>query len=236
MGKIAVIIPAAGQGVRFGASLPKQFLEVKGKSLLFWTIKAISQFPSIDEYIVVLPPKDFELYQQMVSFWALELKIKNPLKITPGGRERQESVWNGLKMVSKDIEWVAIHDGARPLVSTSLIERVINKAKTLGAAIPAIPVRDTVKRVNSENSTVEKTVDRKTLWLAQTPQVFKKDIILKAYEHALSSGFIGTDDASLVENISHPVALVEGDPINIKITTREDMEWLIWRMERARYP
>jgi len=156
------------------------------------------------------------------------------ITIVPGGSERQESVWEGLKVIPSDIEWVAIHDGARPLVSKELFISVVEKARLVGAAIAAVPARDTVKQAknHSSGSIIEQTLDRSTVWLAQTPQVFRRDIIIRAYEDAFSENFIGTDDASLVERLNHPVALVEGDPLNIKITSKEDMEWLVWHLQR----
>jgi 2-C-methyl-D-erythritol 4-phosphate cytidylyltransferase len=256
MKDVAVVIPAAGQGLRFGGNVPKQFVPVMGKPLLCWTIFAVLDAMPLSPCVVVLPRDDFQYYKESLvaelgRHIGLSLRESSRIKIegngevyllgagvyitiVPGGSERQESVWEGLKVIPSDIEWVAIHDGARPLVSKELFISVVEKARLVGAAIAAVPARDTVKQAknHSSGSIIEQTLDRSTLWLAQTPQVFRRDIIIRAYEDAFSENFIGTDDASLVERLNHPVALVEGDPLNIKITSKEDMEWLVWHLQR----
>jgi len=248
MKDVAVVIPAAGQGLRFGGNVPKQFVSVRGKPLLCWTIFAVLDALPLSSCVVVLPRDNFPYYKESLMAELLKsLKIElegdgkihlkddgTYLTIVPGGSERQESVWEGLKVIPENIEWVAIHDGARPLVSKELFISVVEKARLVGAAIAAVPARDTVKQAKnrSSGSIIEQTLDRSTIWLAQTPQVFRRDIIMQAYEEAFAANFIGTDDASLVERLNRPVALVEGDPLNIKITSKEDMEWLLWHLQR----
>lgn len=237
MDRIAAIIPAAGQGTRFGEKIPKQFIAVLGKPLLFWTIRAVIESNLISYFIVVLPKNDFKYYSDTVKSWLRDLPgfPEKFLMITvPGGAERQESVWEGIKKLPGDTDWVVIHDGARPMASSELFHRVFKKASLTGAAIAATSVRDTVKRAERfyGETVVNSTVDRSVLWLAQTPQIFRRELIVKAYEEALESNFTGTDDASLVERINHPVSIVEGDPLNIKITSKEDMEWLIWHLQK----
>jgi 2-C-methyl-D-erythritol 4-phosphate cytidylyltransferase len=239
--KVAVIIPAAGQGLRFGGKVPKQFVPIMGKPLIFWTIQAVLETALARCCVVVLPRENFDFYRNVVTSWLKELSAQldaGNLLIVPGGAERQESVWQGLQSLPDFVEWVAIHDGARPLLTQALFFRVLQKAATVGAAIAATPARDTVKKVakDSREKLITETVDRSTLWLAQTPQIFRRDVILKAYEQAFASNFVGTDDASLVERINHPVAVVEGDPLNIKITSKEDMEWLLWRLQKRIAP
>lgn len=233
MGKVAVVVPAAGQGIRFGGKLPKQFMSVLGKPLLYWTLRAIFEANIVSSCIIVLPRDNFEYYRGAVESFLWDIQFDKTL-IVPGGSERQESVWEGIKRLDIDVEWVIVHDGARPMVSPQLFYRVLEKAKMTGAAIAAIAVRDTVKKAEKlyDGPVVSSTLDRSTLWLAQTPQIFKKELILKAYEDAMESGFVGTDDASLVERINHPVAIVEGDPLNVKITSKEDMEWLVWHLQK----
>ncbi len=237
MEKVAVIIPAAGQGIRFGGNMPKQFVPVMGKPLLFWTLKAVLETGLIDLCVIVLPRRNFDSYRDLVISWLEDLSeshnVKNILTV-PGGDERQESVWEGLKNLPDSAEWVAIHDGARPLITQALFLRVLEKARSVGAAIAAIPARDTVKKVGQppKNAIITETLDRSFVWLAQTPQIFRRDIIMKAYEEAFASHFTGTDDASLVERLNYPVAIAEGDPLNIKVTSKEDMEWLLWRLQK----
>jgi len=262
MKDVAVVIPAAGQGLRFGGNVPKQFVPVMGRPLLCWTIFAVLDAMPLSPCVVVLPRDNFQYYKESLvaelgRHIGLPLRESSRIKIegngevclqgagvyitiVPGGSERQESVWEGLKAIPRGrhiglpLQWVAIHDGARPLVSKELFISVVEKARLVGAAIAAVPARDTVKQAknHSSGSIIERTLDRSTLWLAQTPQVFRRDIIIRAYEDAFSENFIGTDDASLVERLNHPVALVEGDPLNIKITSKEDMEWLVWHLQR----
>ncbi|MEJ5301002.1 MAG: 2-C-methyl-D-erythritol 4-phosphate cytidylyltransferase [Thermodesulforhabdaceae bacterium] len=251
MEKVAVIIPAAGQGLRFGGDLPKQFVPVMGKPLLAWTLHAVISAAPVSSCIVVLPRDNFQHYKKILESSLTELLTSLTIQkgderrvcfqneqvsfiTVPGGSERQESVWEGLKVIPDGIEWVAVHDGARPLVSKEVFLRVFEKARLVGAAIAAIPARDTVKRVKnySYDYIINETLDRSTLWLAQTPQIFRRDIIIRAYEEAFSTNFVGTDDASLVERLKNPVAIVEGDPLNIKITSKEDMEWLTWHLQR----
>ncbi|MCX7823595.1 MAG: 2-C-methyl-D-erythritol 4-phosphate cytidylyltransferase [Syntrophobacterales bacterium] len=237
MEKVAAIIPAAGQGRRFGGEIPKQFVPIFDKSLLFWTMKAILEIDFISYLVVVLPKDDFEHYREIVESWLVDFStlLRNRQVFTvPGGTERQESVWEGIKKLPEDTEWVVIHDGARPMASPELFRRVFRKAKAAQAAIAALSVRDTVKEAKRDHDGlfINSTLDRSILWLAQTPQIFKKELIMRAYEEALRYNFTATDDASLVERLNHPVAIVEGDPLNIKVTSREDMEWLLWHLQR----
>lgn len=215
--KLAVIIAAAGSGKRMGGGVPKQFLEIEGKTVLVKTAVAFSRNQYIDSIFVVTGKdylettntllKDLEKFQGAVC----------------GGSERQDSVMAGLKILPDDIEYVLVHDGARPFVTQEVIDRVIFDTVLTGAAIAAVPVKDTIKTIEAEGKTFEKTLDRSRLRSIQTPQGFEVKLLKSAYEAAFNSGFYGTDDAVLVERLGHKVYYSKGDYKNIKITTKEDM-------------
>lgn len=215
--KLAVIIAAAGSGKRMGGGVPKQFLEIEGKTVLVKTAVAFSRNQYIDSIFVVTGKdylettntllKDLEKFQGAVC----------------GGSERQDSVMAGLKILPDDIEYVLVHDGARPFVTQEVIDRVIFDTVLTGAAIAAVPVKDTIKTIEAEGKTFEKTLDRSRLRSIQTPQGFEVKLLKSAYEAAFNSGFYGTDDAVLVERLGHKIYYSKGDYKNIKITTKEDM-------------
>ncbi|SFM95088.1 2-C-methyl-D-erythritol 4-phosphate cytidylyltransferase [Thermodesulforhabdus norvegica] len=229
MENLVAVIPAAGRGVRFGHSIPKQFVEVGGKPILAWTVRALYRCGAIARWIICLPEEGFENYGELM---ARHLgAILDRCCFVPGGKERYETVWKGLQRLDESCRWVLIHDGARPFVSSELTRRVVQKAMETGAAVAALPATDTVKNVRGDR--VCTTLDRSTVYLVQTPQVFRRDLILEAYKSVLSKdtdGPLGTDDAWFVERIGHPVYVVEGERQNIKITTVEDLEWFRWKM------
>lgn len=204
--KVSVIITAGGYGKRMGQ--PKQFLTLLGKPMIEWTIDVFKRSKSIGQIILVVAPENME---QAKSFG---------VTIAEGGAERTDSVRNGLKLVSKDTDIVLIHDGARPLITGQIIEASIAEARNSGAAVVGVPVKDTIKEATSNEKRVTRTLDRKTLWQAQTPQAFKRDIIMKAYENAKDNA---TDDSKLVEDLGIPVKMVMGSYENIKVTTPEDL-------------
>lgn len=208
--KTVAIITAAGYGKRMGR--PKQFIEIGCKPILERTLTVFNGTKVVDEMILVVNPEDVERSKK--------LKFSKLKKIIAGGKERQDSVFNGLKALPEDAEIVAIHDGARPFVSEQIIEKAISEAKDFGAVVVGVPVKDTIKSVTSNGNRVTGTLNRDELWAAQTPQVFKKDIIVRAYQckHRV------TDDAMLVEKLGIPVKMVMGSYQNIKITTTEDLK------------
>ncbi|MFH1576253.1 MAG: 2-C-methyl-D-erythritol 4-phosphate cytidylyltransferase [Candidatus Margulisiibacteriota bacterium] len=208
--KTVAIITAAGYGRRMGQ--PKQFLEIEGKPILARTIAVFEQTKIIDEIIVVVNQEDVERVKKF--------KYKKLKQVVAGGKERQDSVYNGLRALPADTEIVAIHDGARPFISPEIIEQAVDEALEVGAVVVGVPVKDTIKKVAS--SQVVSSQDRNELWAAQTPQVFKKDIILKAYEAQAQAQV--TDDAMLVEKLGIPVKMVLGSYQNIKITTPSDLQ------------
>ncbi len=214
-----VIIPAAGSGSRLGTDIPKQFLDLAGVSILERTIRAFLSHPSIGSIVVVLPVNHLQSARRDLRTASGALPLK--LILVAGGDSRQQSVRNGLNALPAGIDGVLVHDGARPMVSTAVIDRCIKGIKTHGAVIAAVPVKDTLKEV--ENTTITGTVDRSRLWQAQTPQAMQRHLLIKAFEHAETTGFIGTDEASLLEHASIPVSVVEGSERNIKITRREDL-------------
>lgn len=212
----SAIIVAAGRGSRLGADMPKQFLELAGQPVVVRTLRRVATCPQIDEIIVVLPSDEITRFAPQLR------QIVPSVRIVPGGRERQDSVFNALGAVDrKRAEIILVHDGVRPLVTVAEISRVIARAREDGAAILATSIPDTIKEVEGER--VVRTLDRQRLYLAQTPQAFRAEILIEAHERAEREGIRATDDAALVEYYGHPVMVVEGSPYNIKITWPEDL-------------
>lgn len=217
-GSAAAIILAAGSGLRFGAENGrKQFVLVAGVPVVIRSVKAFEVCRLIDEIIVVAPEEDREMYQALFR----EYRIQKVKCIVPGGKTRQESARLGSDAVSSSIKYMAIHDAARCLVTPEMIEFVFAAAYQTGAAIAAQPARDTVK-ISDKRGFITETVDRKTAWYAQTPQVFRSNLYRAAAYVSASDGIEATDDASLVEHIGQPVALVDCGSRNIKVTYPED--------------
>ena len=214
--RLKVVIPASGVGTRFGAALPKQFLELKGEPILRRTIAAFAQMDMIDEIAVAVPTG----YAKMVEGYGFN-KVRH---IVEGEANRAASVYKALKRLPKDTEIVLIHDGVRPFVTAELIQTVADAVKKHGAAIACTPVTDTIKQA-APAMQIEKTLDRNQLWRAQTPQGFTYDIIMQAYRQAEKNGILhqATDDSALVERLGIPVYIVPSSPRNIKITTAEDL-------------
>lgn len=215
---IAAIITAAGVGRRMGAARPKQFLSVSGLPILVRTLMRLAECEEIDTFIITTD-----------EAWIDETKtvIKNsgfdkPFQVIAGGKERQDSVSNGLKALSDKTEIVLIHDAVRPFIKKDLIIASIDLAKTHGGAIVAVPVKDTIKSV--DGSVIEKTVERRKLWAAQTPQTFRYAELMSAFQKAFSDNYYGTDDASIFERTGKSIRIIEGDYTNIKITTPEDLK------------
>ncbi len=216
---VSAIIVAGGSGRRMGGDLKKQYLTLSGVPILTRTLKVFDGCDGISAIFLVVPESDFSYCRKTVLGGGA---FNKEIVLVPGGAERQESVRNGLDAAGDAEELVLIHDGVRPFVAPSDVERCIGGAEKTGACIMALPTVDTVKRVDARGG-VGETLDRKEIWLAQTPQVFSRDLILAAHDRALSEGFTGTDDASLLERYGERVTVVEGKRTNIKITTREDL-------------
>jgi len=216
--RVVAIIPAAGAGRRMGSVVEKQFLHLRGIPILTYTIKVFDQSPGIDGIVLVVAPQQ----RQILETEVLGLHpCEKLLSVIDGGHERQDSVANGLRAIPLECEMVAVHDGVRPLVSVDLVEEVLKAAHHYGAAIAAMPAGDTVKQ--AENQKVVATLQRETIWLAQTPQAFHANLLREAYEKAARDRIVVTDDAALVERIGVPVHLVHGSTENIKVTTPSDL-------------
>ena len=215
-----VVIVAAGTGSRMKKDINKQFIKLNNKEIVAHTIDKFYNSENIDDIVVVIREDEEEYFNKNIK----EKYGFTNIKVAHGGNERQDSVFNGIKMLKKECEVVLIHDGARPFVTDDIIRRSINKANEHNAIVVGVKVKDTIKVV-SDNGNIVDTPNRSYLWAVQTPQVFKYDIITKAYEDAYNNNYYGTDDAMLVERIGYNVRMIEGSYNNIKITTQEDLEF-----------
>lgn len=218
MAKFAVIFPAAGKSSRFRDKEKKPFANLDGRAVWLRTVEQFITRDEVAQCIIVIAPDDQEMFRRR---FGANLAFMN-VQIANGGAERFESVADALALVKPEVEFIAIHDAVRPCVTEALISSVFNKAKEKGAAILALPVSETVKQVNDKQQ-ITGTPSRKGLWLAQTPQVFRRDLLTQAYEQRGSLGKDITDDAQLVEATGQEVYVVEGAATNIKITTRQDL-------------
>ncbi|MCK4908616.1 MAG: 2-C-methyl-D-erythritol 4-phosphate cytidylyltransferase [Planctomycetes bacterium] len=224
---VCIIIPAAGRSTRMGPrGLNKPYLVWRGKSVLSHILYTFNKVPRIREIIVAINPTDRQKAYRVIKQAG---KLKNiAIKLVKGGRERQDSVFNALKIVDPDSQIILVHDAARPFIKLSEIKRVIQATRRTGAAVLGQPVVDTIKRVNIKSRKISETLQpRAELWRAQTPQGFKKNILLKVYRLAKRKGLKATDDSWLVEKLgSTPVTMVPGRADNRKITVPEDMKFI----------
>jgi len=189
-----------------------------------YSLRTLSSISAVKEMTLVVAADQIEVGTTVIHQhgpWPL------PVRLTPGGAERQDSVATGLSLVDPAAEMVIVHDAARPFVSLSCAQACIKTALSRGAAIVAVPARDTVKVVDQQ-ATIRQTLDRRNIWLAQTPQVFRAPLLRQAYEQAQREGYVGTDDAALVERIGGTVGVVPGEWSNRKITTPDDLHWAEW--------
>ncbi len=216
---VTVIFPAAGASRRMGGGTNKIFLELGGEPILIRTLKTFSRSPRINFLIVVVSENEVDAVEKLLNSTD-DLK---PYTIVVGGSERQYSIANGLKFLPDDAEIVLVHDAARPLISLNVIEDVIDAAEKFGGAIAAVPEKNTIKFIDAENF-VTYTPPRSKLVEVQTPQGFRRELLIKAYEQAAQDKFLGTDDSSLVERIGDKIKIVKSDYRNLKITTPEDLK------------
>lgn len=216
--KVAAIIVAAGSGKRIGGDVAKQFLVIGGKPILRHTLEKFQSCSDIDSVFVILPESVAEAYESIIRH---DWEITKLIQTIGGGTERHYSVAAGLKAVDESVDIILIHDGVRPFVSSRILRDSIKAAHEHGAAVVGLKPKDTVKKV--AGGFVDTTLPRDTLVLAQTPQTFRREVILKANELAFQHHRFSTDDAALVEQMGHPVAVVEGDWRNIKITSPDDL-------------
>jgi 2-C-methyl-D-erythritol 4-phosphate cytidylyltransferase len=218
MATFATIFPAAGRSSRFRDKEKKPFVNLDGRAVWLRTVEHFSNRPNMAQCIIVVSPDDEEMFRRR---YGANLAFMN-LQIAKGGAERFESVANALAMLKPEVDFVAIHDAVRPCLSESLLDSVFAKAEQGGAAILATPVSDTLKKVDDKKHIVS-TMPRQGLWLAQTPQIFRRDWLDQAYAKRASLGRDITDDAQLVEAAGHRIQVVEGASTNIKITTKGDL-------------
>jgi len=224
---VTAIIPAAGKGLRFGGKINKQFFEVQGHPILFYTLQAFEASDLINEIILVVPQDWIEIISKTVLH---KYQLKKNYQILAGGSERYQSVQKGLQATNPQTEIVLIHDAVRPLIRTRLIDKTIIACKEFQAVVPGLPMKDTVKSV--ENGFVKNTVDRSLLWSIQTPQAFNFKLLQTAYQKIANLKIPITDDAMLVEAAGLPVKIIEGDPINLKITSPEDLDWFEYHLAK----
>lgn len=210
-----VVIPAAGQGKRMKAGKNKLFIELSGIPIIVYTLRVFEEDPDCRGIILSINPAEKDYFNQLIAAYGLK-KVK---KLVMGGKERQQSVYNGLQHAEEDI--ILVHDGARPFINLGQISELTTAASQHGGAVIAVPVKDTIKK--AANKEVVETVERSSLWAVQTPQAFRVSILKSAYEQAEAEAFLGTDDASLLERINEQVVIIEGNYDNIKITTQEDL-------------
>lgn len=220
MARIGIVIPAAGQGKRMGAACNKLFLTLAGRPILVHTLALFEASSQVEEIVVVASQGDLTSIQALIQ----EYQFKKVSQVTLGGKERQESVYAGVKALNPAIQRVAVHDGARPLLTLEELNRFFTESEEYSAAIMAIPLKDTIKRVDEKGLVLE-TPPRESLRAVQTPQIFERELLETAHRQCAAEGFLGTDDASLIERLRKPVQILDGTLENIKITTPEDL-WL----------
>jgi 2-C-methyl-D-erythritol 4-phosphate cytidylyltransferase len=216
---VTVLIPAAGSGRRMGTHLSKQYLEVAGRPILAHTLGLFQDHPKVDQIYVVASPDAVDFCrEEIVERYAFSKVVA----VVAGGEERQTSVHLGLQAcAAADDDLILVHDGVRPLLTADCIDRLLPVAHRMGACVLAVPVKDTIKEV--EAGVVQSTPDRHRLWQVQTPQAFRAGLLRRAHQQAQRDGFLGTDDAVLVERLGEVVAVVAGDYRNFKITTADDL-------------
>jgi 2-C-methyl-D-erythritol 4-phosphate cytidylyltransferase len=217
--KADAIIVSAGKGQRFMEGKKKQFHLLADRPILAHTLDQFETCPLVRSILLVVGEEDMDhALKEIVEKYA----YRKIARIVPGGKRRQDSVKNGMDVLAKDVDIVLIHDGVRPFVTRAMIEDSIRSADRFGAVVVAMPVKDTIKMSNPDG-TVLKTLDRESLWQTQTPQTFQATVIREAYAKATEDGFVGTDDASLVERLGVKVHILPGSYSNIKITSPEDL-------------
>ncbi len=225
--RVAAIVPAAGRGRRLKAGKPKPFVEIFRKPLLIHTLSSLQKSFGFTEIILAAPSGQIQSMRGLLDkhgFWNV--------RIVAGGKTRAESVYCCLVAVSDKSDWVLVHDAARPLLSKNLINRLLQAARRTGAAICAAPVTATVKRVDRARMQIIKTEDRNSLYLAQTPQVFRKEILTKAYGRLGKKAFLATDEAALLDGSPVRVKVISGEAKNIKITTPDDLELMKFYLKK----
>jgi 2-C-methyl-D-erythritol 4-phosphate cytidylyltransferase len=217
--KVAAIIAAAGEGLRMGSLTRKQFLLLEGVPVIAYSVKLFLGHPAVKEIIIVVPPGEKDAVKALIrTYYSSGQYI-----LVEGGETRQESISLGLKAVSIDIDLVAVHDAARPLATADLLNRLVEAAAEKGAVVPVVLINDTAKEIDSSGYIIS-TPDREKLRLVQTPQVFRREILVNAYQEASRKGHMATDDASLVELSGAKVLTIPGEVNNLKLTSPRDLD------------
>ncbi|AUD12585.1 MULTISPECIES: 2-C-methyl-D-erythritol 4-phosphate cytidylyltransferase [unclassified Planococcus (in: firmicutes)] len=214
--KYTVVLPAAGSGKRMRADRNKLLLELSGKPIFIYTLEVFDRDPDCEGMWLAVKEDERELIEKYVEHYGIK-KVKG---YAAGGAERQDSVRAGLEM-ARQSEVVLVHDAARPFISPAVIRELVERANESGAAIAGVPVKDTIKKVRE--GVITETVDRAELWMIQTPQAFRYKLLMEAAQRAQADGFLGTDEAMLVERTGHPVQIVESTYENVKMTTPDDL-------------
>ncbi|RMH70843.1 MAG: 2-C-methyl-D-erythritol 4-phosphate cytidylyltransferase [Gemmatimonadetes bacterium] len=217
---VTAVIPAGGRGSRVKLPVEKQFATLHGKPLLSYSLMTLQQCDEIQHVVVVVPADRLDYTQtEIIQPYQLD-KVRC---VVSGGKTRQASIWNGIQAVPPETTIITVHDAARPFASAHLFTVSVQTCLTEAAVIVALKAKDTIKL--DQHGYVGKTLDRNLVWLAQTPQTFSAGLLREAYQRALKEGFTGTDDASLIERLSHPIRVIPGEETNRKITTPADYQW-----------
>jgi len=216
---VVAVVPAAGLGTRMGGNTPKQYLSLGGLPLLVYSLRVFQHLESIREIILSVPESDLEYCR-----WGIvkPFGLEKVTQVVAGGKRRQDSVRNGLAAISNPPDGVLVHDGVRPFIDPKVVRNVIHCAGQTGAAVVAMPIHDTVKRVDL-SGIIQETLKREELWQIQTPQVFRYDWLVEAHQQAQQYQWEVTDDAALIERMGYPVSVVEGSCFNIKVTKPDDL-------------
>lgn len=215
--RVTAIVAAGGIGKRLGARGRKSFVPLAGRPMLYWTLAALARCRRVEGLVVVVHPLDLERTRRLIR----SCRIGKVKAVVPGGATRAESVFQGLRALPREVRWVAVHDAARPLVTASVVEGTLAASRASGAATAAVAVVPTIKE--ARNRWVVRTLDRRSLWEIQTPQIFRRDLLERAHAKARTNGSGATDDAALVERLGVRVRVAPGSPRNIKVTTKEDL-------------
>ena len=218
MGKMTAVILAAGKSLRMEDTKDKLMIRLGGREVLSYGLETYARSGVVDEIVLVCVPGMREHMQK----WAAGQRISIPVRVVEGGEHRQDSVYNALVSLGEDVEYVLIQDGARAFITADVVRRCAEAVRVYGACIAAVPVKDTIK-VSDEEGFVGSTPERSLLWAAQTPQCFRRELIVRAHQKAREDGYLGTDDAVLCERFGHRVKLVQGSYDNIKLTTMDDI-------------
>jgi 2-C-methyl-D-erythritol 4-phosphate cytidylyltransferase len=219
---VSVVIPAGGAGTRLGSRTPKQFLRLEGTPILAVTARHFARHPAVGSIVVAAPVSHLRRTRRLLApLTAARGRGRLVVSVVAGGAERQESVWRGMQATPPGTDLIVVHDAVRPFITRALIDAVLAAAAETGAALCALPITETVKRVRA--GLVEQTIDRAGLWAVQTPQAFRAGLLQEAHGKARRDGVTGTDDAMLVERLGHPVRVVPGLAGNMKITTAADL-------------